>query len=208
MSLSVIMSGNVCVKTIPFWYRNHTAAAYHVTLRISHITTVIVTLNTPNNLEHVRIFIHRAPTPGSRKHPNIISNTEFIHSFIRCCIHCCGLQMSHVSFDCLQLSYLIVTFRASPFSYIVDPCSSWSPSSPFSFQSSFYCCQQSIIMSWYRYMPNIYIKCVNIFCWSRKKCMDESGNVNTVRILPQHTTWRIRSNLISCQPIGDWQTKG
>ena len=23
------------------------------------------------------------------------------HSFIRCCVHCCGLQMSHVSFDYL-----------------------------------------------------------------------------------------------------------
>ena len=40
-----------------------------VTLRISHITTVIVTLNTPNNLEHVRIFIPRAPTLGIPETP-------------------------------------------------------------------------------------------------------------------------------------------
>ncbi len=43
-----------------------------VTLRVSHITTVIVTLNTPNNLEHVRIFIPELRHSGSRKHPNII----------------------------------------------------------------------------------------------------------------------------------------
>ena len=44
-----------------------------------------------------------------------------IVSFIRCCVHCCGLQMSHVSFDfSAELSlYLIVTFRASPFSYMI-----------------------------------------------------------------------------------------
>ena len=40
-----------------------------VTLRVSHITTVIVTLNTPNNLEHVRIFIPRAPTLGIPETP-------------------------------------------------------------------------------------------------------------------------------------------
>ena len=34
-----------------------------------HITTVIVTLNTPNNLEHVRIFIPRAPTLGIPETP-------------------------------------------------------------------------------------------------------------------------------------------
>ena len=44
-----------------------------VTLRISHITTVIVTLNTPNNLEHVRIFIPRAPTLGF---PEFAGNTR------------------------------------------------------------------------------------------------------------------------------------
>ena len=38
--------------------------------------------------------------------------------------------------------------------------------------------------------------------------MDESGNDNTVRILPPLTTSRMRSQLIACQPIRDWQTKG
>ena len=48
----------------------------------------------------------------------------------------------------------------------------------------------------------------NILLVEKKNGMDESGNVNTVRILPPLTTSRIRSQLISCQPIGDWQTKG
>ena len=46
-----------------------TTGAKGVTLRISHITTVIVTLNTPNNLEHVRIFIPQAPTLGIPETP-------------------------------------------------------------------------------------------------------------------------------------------
>ena len=42
--------------------------------------------------------------------------------------------------------YLVISFRASPVSEIVDPCSSWSPSFSFALQSSFYCSQQRIIM--------------------------------------------------------------
>ena len=52
--------------------------------------------------------------------------------------------------------------------------------------------------------------CINIFCWSTKerKGMDVSGDENTMRTLPPITTSRTRSQLISCQPIRDGETKG
>ena len=74
-----------------------------------------------------------------------------ISSFIQCCVHCCGLHMSHVSFSYqrLTLSGRIVSSLSSLLEEIVDPCSSWSSSSSFAFQSSFNCCQQRILMSWW-----------------------------------------------------------
>ena len=67
----------------------------------------------------------------------------FFCSFIHCCVHCCGLQISDVSlsFQLLSLSGLIVSSQSS----LLDrrPMS-WSPSS-FAFQSSFYSSQHSII---------------------------------------------------------------
>ena len=52
-----------------FLVQKSSRRCHNVTLRISHITKVIVTLNTPNNLAHVRIFIHRSPTPGITETP-------------------------------------------------------------------------------------------------------------------------------------------
>ena len=71
------------VDRISLWGRHRKALRFFCPLPLAALspcrTTIVpswhvvtVTLNTPNNLEHVRIFIHRAPTPGSRKHPNII----------------------------------------------------------------------------------------------------------------------------------------
>ena len=72
MSFSVIMSGNVCVKTVPFWCINHTAAAYHVTLRIPTYH------NSHCNIKAHRIITNMCESlftelrhSGSRKHPNI-----------------------------------------------------------------------------------------------------------------------------------------
>ncbi len=48
----------------------------------------------------------------------------------------------------------------------------------------------------------------HILLVEKKKCMDESGDNNTVRILPPLTTSRLRPQLIACQPIREWQTKG
>ena len=56
-------------ESCTFLVQKSSRRCHHVTLRISHITTIIVTLNTPNNLEHVRIFIPRAPTLGIPETP-------------------------------------------------------------------------------------------------------------------------------------------
>ena len=71
---------------------------------------------------------------------------RIIHSVLRPLLWVANC-MSNVSVYFRCSLYLIVSFRASPVSHIVDPCSSWSPSSSFACQSSFYCSQQSIIMS-------------------------------------------------------------
>ena len=57
-------------------------------------------------------------------YPALYNNFTF-HKSINVCVHCCGLQMSHItfSFQLLSLSYRFEP--CSPVSYIVDTCSSF-----------------------------------------------------------------------------------
>ena len=61
------------------------------------------------------------------------------HSFIECCVHCCGLQMFPITKAprfCCSL-YLFVSFGDFTLE-IVDPCSSLFPSSFFAVESALY----------------------------------------------------------------------
>ena len=52
----------------------------------------------------LRFHVYSSLVVEPQENVNLQVAYNLSHSLIRCCVHCCGLQMSHVSFDFLQLS--------------------------------------------------------------------------------------------------------